>query len=67
MCPCLGIHMVLKKDGHVEENGFMFTWAGNEGGREADEILSCLYAFLLEKYLRGDKLIAGLIHVKDKI
>lgn len=55
----LVIHMVrMKDDGDVEENGFMFSWVENEGGRGPDEILLSLHAFFLEADIRGDKLLA---------
>ena len=49
--------MIRNKDDRVEENGFMFSWPENEGESGPDEILSSFYPFILEKDLRGVKLI----------
>ena len=41
--------MIRYKDNRLEENGFVFSWAEDEGGRRPQKILSALYAFILEK------------------
>ena len=55
-----GVYLIQTKDesSNAEENGFVYSWIENKGGRGPNKIISSLHAFMLESDVHGETLIA---------